>query len=350
MGALAEVTAELSAFTGRAAGTDAERRAAAWLHADLRTRGHAALVQTVWVRPQWAWSLAAHAALGVATSLVALTEPVVALVLAAVALVSYGLELAGGGGLLLRLLPRRATQVVVVEPPAPAAVALWVTAATDVSRRGLLRCDGRHRRGWVLAALAGVTALAAARVDGADAGWLGVLALPPTLLLLLAAGLAADVALSAPSAGGPEAAAVAVALALHDELLEAGPAGLSPGLVLAGAGELPPLGLAAWLRGRRPDPARSVLLELGPCGAGGPVWASRQVQLVRAFAPVGRRVRARTRRRRPAVALRTAREAPADEAAAEAVYHAALDGLERLELAPPQASPARSRAKATNQS
>ena len=50
MGGLADVTEDLSAFGDRAACSDAERRAALWLHDELRERGHEAWVETVWVR------------------------------------------------------------------------------------------------------------------------------------------------------------------------------------------------------------------------------------------------------------------------------------------------------------
>jgi len=46
-----------------AACTDAERRAANRLHDRLRAAGHEAWVETVWVRPRWAWSVALHCAL-----------------------------------------------------------------------------------------------------------------------------------------------------------------------------------------------------------------------------------------------------------------------------------------------
>ena len=77
MGALADVVEDLCRFEQRGSCTDAERRAAVWLHDDLRERGHEAWVETVWVRPQWWTSLAAHAVLGLAASLVAATAQVV---------------------------------------------------------------------------------------------------------------------------------------------------------------------------------------------------------------------------------------------------------------------------------
>ena len=51
----------LARFEARGPCTDAERRAAGWLHDELRAAGHEAWVETHWVRPQWALSLALHA-------------------------------------------------------------------------------------------------------------------------------------------------------------------------------------------------------------------------------------------------------------------------------------------------
>src|SRR3954468_6144201 len=123
MGALADVVEGLCGFERRGSCTDAERRAALWLHDDLRRRGHEAWVETVWVRPQWWWSLAAHAALGVAASLVCTAVPEAGLAAAVVAFASYALEVGGSGGLLGLLRFRRATQLVVVEPADPEGVA-----------------------------------------------------------------------------------------------------------------------------------------------------------------------------------------------------------------------------------
>lgn len=369
MGALADVTENLCDFEARGACTDAERRGALWLHDDLRARGHEAWLETVWVRPQWAWSLTLHATLGVIASLLAGAIPVAGLALAALVLASYALELAGLGGLLTLLFYRRATQLVVVEPRDPDSVALWITAPTDAPRRGLVLRDGWRRIGarlrpgpltWVALALAALTAAAVARVAGVEATWLGAVQLVPTLVLLLAAAAGFDVALSEPSPGAGESAGVAVAIALHDELCREPPPGVSPALVLAGAGDLRALGLRLWLRDQRLDPAKTVLLAVGPCGGGEPAWSARHPQLVRAFEPLGRRVRGRRFGRLPvagvqavgsggvAPRVRTEHDTPerVDEAAADAVCDATLDALDRLELQPLE----RSRAKATNQS
>src|ERR671933_104282 len=100
MGALADVVEDLCSFQRRGACTDAERRAAVWLHDDLRARGHESWMETVWVRPQWWWSLALHAALGVAATLLSVGVPVAAVAVAGVAAISYLLQGARPRGLL----------------------------------------------------------------------------------------------------------------------------------------------------------------------------------------------------------------------------------------------------------
>ena len=72
---VAAIAEGLARFEARGPCTDAERRAAGWLHDELRAAGHEAWVETHWVRPQWALSLALHATLGVVASVLAITAP-----------------------------------------------------------------------------------------------------------------------------------------------------------------------------------------------------------------------------------------------------------------------------------
>ena len=110
MTAAPTTAAGLARFEDRGACTDAERRAAGWLHDELRAAGHEAWVETHWVRPQWALSLALHATAGIVASVLALTAPLAAAIVAGVAALSLALEAGGRSGPLRRLLPRRATQ------------------------------------------------------------------------------------------------------------------------------------------------------------------------------------------------------------------------------------------------
>ena len=71
----AQTASDLSSFTGRRGGSDAERRAALWLSDRLRNQGRAATIETFWCRPNWALAHAWHAALGVGASVLIVGEP-----------------------------------------------------------------------------------------------------------------------------------------------------------------------------------------------------------------------------------------------------------------------------------
>jgi hypothetical protein len=328
----------LCAFTGRGACTDAERRAALWLHDELRSRVHSAWVETRWLRPQRHAALALACLLAVAGSLLATLEPLAGLAVAALGALSIALESAGLTGPIRLLFPRRATQHVLTDvlggassdrghrpageaptvpsygtgrgdPPAGdarpvpghetgrghgparaegssggAAVApvLVIAAAYDAPRRGLLLND-RWRRwlrrappGALAVCAAAVVAAAGARAGGVDGVVIGAVQLVPTLVLLVAMAAAADIALSDWAPGANDcASAVAVALALYDELAREPPRALAPTLLLVGAGHAGPRALRSHLRAEGMSAERAIVLELGPCGAGRAAWRAR---------------------------------------------------------------------------
>jgi hypothetical protein len=319
------IAAGLARFEARGPCSDAERQAAAWLHDELRAAGHEAWVETHWVRPQWALSIALHAALGVAASVLALSEPLAAAVVAALAALSMAVEASGRSGPLRLLFPRRATQNVLVVPAASSAVTLLICSRYDAPRGGLITRDGPRRlaarlrrrlgghalgpRAWVALALAAVAACAGLRALDIDGLWLGVAQFVPTVGLLGALAAAGDIAASRVSpAAGDNGAGVGVALALHAELTRNPPAALAPGLLLSGAGEGGPAAVRAHLRRERLDRARVVVLEVGPCGAGTPAYATGHPQVraacERAAGALGGAARAQLRRSTAAAAAR----------------------------------------------
>src|SRR4051794_319536 len=140
------VVGKLAAVPRRGACTDAERRASAALRDELRALGRDARVEPHWVRPQWPLAWAAHAALGVVASLVAVSAPAVGLGVLVAVLVSYALDLTGRAFVLRAVFPRPATRVVVSEPAAPRApVRLVIPAAVDAARTGAVYRDGYVR-------------------------------------------------------------------------------------------------------------------------------------------------------------------------------------------------------------
>jgi hypothetical protein len=261
-GANAADVDDLAAFAPRGVCGDAERRLAVWAHDDLRARGHEAWVETHWIRPQLAAGLALGCALTATGGLVAIGAPVAGLIVAAVGAVSLVVDASGRAGPLRWLLPRRATQVVLVAPDAHAAramVDLVVVARTDVPRGGVARRLDRVPGGlwWLAGCALAVVAAAAARVVGADGTLLGALQLAPTVVLLAAVAGALDALASPAGDGRAEDAALIAALAAHDALVREPPPGVAAGLLLA-----PPAALRAHLRRERLDPARTALLHV----------------------------------------------------------------------------------------
>jgi hypothetical protein len=267
------------------AGSDAERRAARAFAERLRAGGRAVEVETVWVRPRWELAHALHAGLGVAASLVAVSSPPGGLALALIALLSLLLDLSGRAFLLRRLTPERATQNVVAAGANAPELQVILTASADAPRGGLLgrmggggRSRGGGARRWlpspfacVALALLAVAGCAGARLAGAEGTAIGAIQLVPTIALLAAVGLLVDAALARPA--DADAVAPEVLLAATQALDATPPRHLSVSAVLAGAGSGQALGFRAHLRRRRPEPERTVVIEIAAGSAApGAAW------------------------------------------------------------------------------
>jgi hypothetical protein len=294
-----EIATRLASEKGRAAGSDAERRAARWLRDELRSSGREASLETVWVTPDWPLVHMLHCALATAGSVLSVWEPGAALGVLAAVLVSMVGDLTGRAHLLRRLTPRRATQNV-VSPPArrrPGSVRLTVVANTDAGLSGAIfgwsGLEGRLRRalrghlpsplGLTTGIVVLLSAVAIARLEGSGGPGIGAVQFVPTVALLVAFAALADVALSSVSPGANvHASAVGVAMALVAELDRIPLRRLEVELVLAGAGEGPALGMRAYVRSRRGTrrPEATAVLAIEPCGAGTPRWLTRDGQLV----------------------------------------------------------------------
>jgi hypothetical protein len=247
----------LEGIPGRGACTDAERRAALWLHDELRSRGHEPWVRTRWVRPQRHATLALGCALAVAGGLLSTVTAIAGLAVAVAGALVLALEAAG-----FALFQRRATQDVMTEAHEHG-TSLTIAAAYDAPKD---RWQRLLRPRWALVACGvAVAGAAGARLGGVDATWLGAVQLLPTVVLLLAFAAAVDAALAgfAPDSG----AGAAVALALFDELSREPPRSLTPSLLLYGAGHAV----------RRPR-IEGVALELVG-GDGPPTWSAGHPQL-----------------------------------------------------------------------
>jgi hypothetical protein len=263
-----DVIRELCGFDGRLAGTDAERRAANWLATRLRGAGRRAELEPTYVHPRYGLVHAAHCALGVAGSLVAIAQPAVGFAIVLATATSMYLDLNYRVYLLRRLFFRRASQNVVApgtRSDAPARILLC--AHYDAARTGAAFKPKRVARGARLAsrvslplgpfrilfwALAILLPILAVRMAGIDSGLISALQLPPTLILLLGVFLLVDIELSKVVPGANDnASGVATVLSLTEELDAEPPANLDVWVLLTGAEECLQEGMRAFVRAHR---------------------------------------------------------------------------------------------------
>ena len=296
-----ETIVNLDGFTCRGAGTDAERRAAAWLRSqlDAGTDGadsrRTARLEPFWCRPNWALAHAWHAAVAVVGSLVSRASPQIGAALLLAALLSVVVDALTGlsaGRLLSR---ERASQNVVseaeLEPPREDLAHLVITANYDAGRCGLIyrdalrrpvarlaRASGRLALGWlswVCIALVWLSVVALLRAEGHGGTALDVVQLVPTVGLLFAFALLLELATSHFSpAAGDNGSGVAAAIALGLALDATPPRRMAVDLVLQGAGDGEGIGLREYLRSRRHvrQVANTVVLGFAACGGGRPRW------------------------------------------------------------------------------
>lgn len=320
-----ETIRTLAAFERRGPGTDAERRAARWLAAELISQRQRVRIETFWCRPNWALAHAWHAALALVGSLLSPSHPTVGAILLAIALVSTVLDELAGISLGRRLTPERASQNIVsthrraTAAPSPT-TKLIITANYDAGRTALVYRDGLRRAtaslrrlagplalGWIAwLSIAIVWLLAVAVVRSTlyhSPGALGVIQLPPTVALLLGLALLLEASAAAYGpAAGDNASGSAVGIALTRVLAATPSDHLDIELVLAGAGEGGNIGLRRYLRahGRTLKRVNAVVLAIGPCGSGQPhYWFSDGRLIPLRYARPLRELAARTRNSAP---------------------------------------------------
>jgi hypothetical protein len=305
-----QTAARRTEFKRRGAGTDAERRSAVWLAGEVRVSRRDVAVDPFWCRPNWALAHSWHTALAIGGSLLVVAHARLGGALLLVALISVLGDRLTGHSIGRRLTPERASQNVVSPPPGrppspnggqaddgqadpmKSRTRLIVTANYDAGRMGLVYRDGLRAvsaglkriagngrltpgwMGWLVIELLWLLAVAVLRAGGSGGTALGVIQLVPTAALVIELGALLELSL-APfgPAAGDNASGTAVALALVRALDVAPPRHLGVELVLQGAGENGMVGLRHHLRAtadRRP--AATIVLGIGPCGAGYPCW------------------------------------------------------------------------------
>src|SRR4051794_16314062 len=265
-----EVIRELCSFEERGPGTDAERRAASALAGRLRAIGRRADIEPFFAHPQYTVVHLVHAVLGIAGSLLATVQPAVGFALVLLAAASTYLDLNTRLYLVRSLLFRRVSQNVVSpgsRPDAPARLILM--AHYDAARTGYIfskastrirRLPERVRLGlgpfhlFFWAGLAPLLPILGARMAGVDATWLSAVQAIPTIVLIVAAFLLIDIALSEIVPGAYDnASGVAAVLSAAEELGATPPENLDLWIVLAGSEESFCEGMRAFVRGRRKE-------------------------------------------------------------------------------------------------
>ena len=284
MDPLAEIE-DLVAHEGRWPGSDAERRASAHLARRLESLGREATVEPTRVWPNYSLAHLINAVLAILGSLASVTSPPVGLALILLAIFSTAGDLSGVLYIARRLTGRRASQNVVSREETGKRGTLVLVAHYDAARTGLIFSPHLLRRGaalgrrlrrslgtfelmfWPMVALAVCAGL---RIVGVEGLGLSLAQFVPTVMLIIAALVLANIAISPVVPGASDnASGVATVLRLvdsHDGALEH----FDLWVVFPGAEESLLLGMREWMRRHRRemDPRRTVFLNLDTVGHG----------------------------------------------------------------------------------
>ena len=284
---------ELVRFEGRWPGTDAERRAAAHLVERLRALGREAELEPTRIRPGYPLTHVVHALLGIVGSVVAVSHPLIGVVLVLVAATSTFGDLTGSFFLVRRLTPERASQNVVSREDSGGAKPglLVVSAHYDAARTGAVFGRRVLERRAVLSklirrpigpfalffwSLVAILLCCLVRLIGLHPLPVTVVQFLATVVLIVAVPLLADIALSDVVPGANDnGSGVATVLRLaqrfgganlleHFELM----------VLFPGAEEGFLLGMRAWLRRHKKDldPSSTIFLNLDTVGHGTVRW------------------------------------------------------------------------------
>jgi hypothetical protein len=297
---LAEIEA-LTAFKGRSAGTDAERRAAGHLARRLDEKlGREAHTEPIETWPRWPLAHLVHALVAIVGSAISVNNALLGTILVAAATIATIGDVSGRLPLTRRLTGRRASQnVVSPETAQERPGTLVLTAHYDTGRTGAI--FGRHaERAMRLglprlftASLILLLAATAARLAGLEGTVLAAIQFVPTVALIVSLPYLADILLSGPTPGANDnASGVATVLRLAerygDDLDH-----LDVTVLFTGAQEPGARGMLAWLKRHKPelDPQTTIVLNVDEIGHGtvryavreGPLLALKQHRQLRAL-------------------------------------------------------------------
>ena len=294
---------DLVAHSGRAPGTDAERRAAVHLAGRLEDIGRDAKTEAIMVRPRFALTHLIHALLAIAGGLVAASEDPIprvvgTLVVLFAAISAFG-DLTGSFHLVRRLTGRRASQNVVSREDDGKPGTLVLVAHYDAARSGAVFSDRAIRRRarigrlirrpigpfeplfWSIMA---VLVCCAIRLTGVEGVALNAVQFVPTIVLIVAVPLLADIMLSPIVPGASDnASGVATVLKLadrySDDLVD-----FDLWVLLTGAQESMQLGMSAFLKRHKAElaPSTTVFLCVDNVGHGDIRYTTKEGYLVAA--------------------------------------------------------------------
>ncbi len=292
----------LCSFRARRAGSDAERRAAKRFAGRLEGGGRRVATEPIHVHPRWAAVHLLHCLLAAAGSLLAAVSPALGFALVLIAATSAYLDLSGRFYLLRRIPFRRASQNVYAratatpkgrgEPGGRERVILcanldapWTGAVYNrlpmrlldlLARRLPVVSSPTRLWFWSIALLLPVLG---ARMAGLDWGWLPILQLPQTLILILGCFALGEIALSPPAPGAnANASGVAALLEALRRLDADPPQAVTVEALLIGGGETTMEGMRAFLRAHRREleRERTRFISFESVGRGEPRFLTSQ--------------------------------------------------------------------------
>jgi peptidase M28-like protein len=281
--------AELDALVDigrRAAGSDAERRAAQHLRTRLEDLGRPAEIEPFAAYPNWPIAYLLLASVSIGASVLAVYVPAAGAALALVAALLLFLDASLLVPTVRRLLGRRASQNVVSWNDTGKPGTLVLVAHLDAGRAGIVHSDAVARRraalrinGLQIVVWAQLAVLAATllRLVGIDGTLLTAAQLVPTFVLIVAVALLADVALAGTKAGENDNAsgtvlALRLATGAHAEHFDVH-------VLLTGAGTAGAAGLKAFVKRHDLPRDSTVFLNLDKVGSGEVRYVSAHPQL-----------------------------------------------------------------------
>jgi Peptidase family M28 len=252
----------------------------------LRGFGRRAEVEPTYIHPQYATVHLLHVAIAIAGSLLAVSEPAIGFALVLFAATSAYLDLNSRFYLLRSLFFRRASQNVVSPGPNPSApLRLVLVAHYDAGRSGYIFGQRGRRiaqrlseparallspsRVMFWGGLVPLLPILGARMAGIDADWISLVQLVPTILLIVAAFLLIDIALSETVPGAYDnASGVAAVLTAAQRLRENPPPNVDTWVVLTGSNESLGEGMRAWVRRHKAALERAVIVNVNGASYG----------------------------------------------------------------------------------